>query len=655
MALFGRTDAGPLAEGLAAGGLALLAVLLGILGWKGKDRPARCLLASCATAVLVLASSHALAALEVQMPGLKDLAGHGWPAAVLTLLAGLPGWLAARSVSGTVATDGTGDRHPEPDQGRREKLEALGLLAGGIAHDFNNLLGAMKGNLELARMDLCPEGSSDTAFSTAEELSACSAAHFQTLEQLVSRAATLVAQVLAFDGTGTFQIQALDLNLQVEEMIQILQASLSRRVTLRLEAASGLPPMEGDAAQLNQIILNLVLNAAEAMDPQGGDIIIRTGLATLTREDLERQYRGQGMEPGAHLLLEVSDTGQGIPPEIQERIFEPFFTTKFTGRGLGLSAVQGILRSHQGGLRILSEAGKGTTFTILLPASPGARAAVRPPAGPSVEFRGTGTVLVVDDEAPLRLAAVAALRSMGFDTLEAGDGIEALRAFEANRDRVVLVLMDLAMPRMGGEEAYLDLRRAGAMVPILLSSGFGREDALRRFRGKLLAGFLQKPYSFQALAGAVRGALGAGQDGAGPAYAKRRPIDWVPEFETGHPVIDAQHQEILRAFNKVVSSTGTGSGAVREDLAHLIELTVAHFGVEEALMANADDIGLSDHRMVHARLTRQLQELAGKVSRGETTLGPPVFDFMEEWLLCHIRLEDMELVRWLKAGGERDR
>ena len=122
MALFGRTDAGPLAEGLAAGGLALLAVLLGILGWKGKDRPARCLLASCATAVLVLASSHALAALEVQMPGLKDLAGHGWPAAVLTLLAGLPGWLAARSVSGTVATDGTGDRHPEPDQGRREKL-----------------------------------------------------------------------------------------------------------------------------------------------------------------------------------------------------------------------------------------------------------------------------------------------------------------------------------------------------------------------------------------------------------------------------------------------------------------------------------------------------------------------------------------------------
>ena len=174
-----------------------------------------------------------------------------------------------------------------------------------------------------------------------------------------------------------------------------------------------------------------------------------------------------------------------------------------TGRGLGLSAVQGILRSHQGGLRVLSEAGKGTTFTILVPASTGARAGGHPPVRPAGEFRGTGTVLVVDDEAPPRLVAVAALRRMGFDTIEAGDGAEALQAFEANRDRVVLILMDLAMPRMDGEAAYLNLRRAGAMVPILLSSGFGREDALRRFRGKLLAGFLQKPYTFQALADAI--------------------------------------------------------------------------------------------------------------------------------------------------------
>ena len=765
MELFGGAHAVPLADGLAAGGLAILAVLLGILGWKGEDRPARHLLASCATAALVLASSRALAALGAQPPGLAWLAGHGWLAATLTLLAGLPGWLAIRPGSGTaaphahaelrlegliqrapvasackgldgqllllnrraealagrspvatpdpqlgecfsadqvsqarawndsvlargeeaqreeslvlpgigrrdflmqgfplldaagrcrglgvIATDVTDCKHRELARGKRQKLEALGLLAGGIAHDFNNLLAAMKGNLELARLDLCPEGGSAPACASVAEMRACSAAYVQTLENLVGRATHQVAQVLAYAGGGKSQVQTLDLNSQVEEMTRILQASLSRRVTLRLDTTPGLPPTEGDPTQINQIIMNLVLNAAEAMEPQGGAITLRTGLATLTREDLEDRYQRQAMEPGAHLVLEVADTGPGIPPELQEVIFEPFFTTKFTGRGLGLSAVQGILRSHQGGLRVFSEAGKGTTFSILLPAAAGARAAGRAPVPASGTFQGSGTVLVVDDEAPLRQVAVAALRRMGFDTVEAGDGFEAMQAFEANRDRVVLILMDLAMPRMGGEEAYLNLRRAGATVPILLSSGFGQEDSLRRFRGKLLAGYLQKPYTFQALAAAVRGVLGAGEDCAG-ASAARKPIAWVPEFETGHPVIDAQHQEILGAFNQVVAATEAGSGEVLEALAHLIELTVAHFRMEEALMANADAVGLNDHRQVHARLTRQLQELAGKLSRGETALGPPIFDFMEEWLLCHIHFEDMDLVRWLKAGG----
>ena len=421
IAFFGRGNPGPWVDGLAAGGLALLAVLLGILGWRGKNRSVRCLLTSSATVALVLASSQALAAMGAGTPGLESLAGHGWLAAVLVFLAGLPGWLASRSDSetlaqlerfirdapvaiackgldgtllrlnrkaevlvgrspaatpgqqlgecfsadqitrahacedrvtargeevqmeeslllpgagrrdfllqefplldtmgrcqglGVFATDVTECKHRELDHGKRQKLEALGLLAGGIAHDFNNLLGAMKGNLELARLDVCPDGSPAPA-ATAAEMSARAAACFQTLEQLVARATAQVAQILAYAGKGKFQCQILDLNRQVEEMTRILQASLSRRVTLRLEATPGLPALEGDAAQVNQIIMNLILNAAEAMEPRGGHITIRTGLATLTQEDLENQYPGQALEPGAHLVLEVSDTGPGIPP-----------------------------------------------------------------------------------------------------------------------------------------------------------------------------------------------------------------------------------------------------------------------------------------------------------------------------------------------------
>jgi hemerythrin-like metal-binding protein/PAS domain S-box-containing protein len=554
---------------------------------------------------------------------------------------------------GVIATDVTERKHQELAQRQRQKLESLGLLAGGIAHDFNNLLGAMLGNLELARMDLCPE----PGFALVVEPNVSAAAHLQILEELVTRAATLVAQILAYSGKGKFQIQVLDLNLQVEEMSRILRASLTRRSTLSLETTPDLPPMEGDPGQVNQVIMNLILNASEAMEPHGGVITIRTGLATLTPEEIDQQFPGQALQPGDHLLLEVSDLGPGIAPEVQDRIFEPFFTTKFTGRGLGLSAVHGILRSHQGGVQVLSEAGRGTTFRVLLPASASTRIAKTAAAGSTrhpAEFRGMGTVLVVDDEPPLRAVTVAALRRLGFGILEAGDGLEALRVFEANRDGIVLVLMDLTMPRMDGEDAYHHLRRAGAIVPVILSSGFGQEEAFSRFRGKGLAGFLPKPYRFQTLVDILSRALGPGRPAQGPQPG-RDPLTLLPECVTGHPTLDAQHAGLVDAFNQLLAlaETGGASPAVAEALTRFIDLTVAHFSLQEALMTATGDPTLREQQLVHAQLTRVLQELAGRLSRAESPLGPPVFDFLGDWLLSQIQEEDLVLVSRLAAAGRR--
>jgi PAS domain S-box-containing protein len=221
---------------------------------------------------------------------------------------------------GAIATDITERKQDEQAHIQRQKLESLGLLAGGIAHDFNNLLGAMIGNLESARLELGPVGQAST--------------QLQAQEKLITRASSLVAQILAYAGKGKIQVKRMDLNLQVEEMTRLLQSSLSGKGTLRWEPNPDLPPMEGDVGQINQVIMNLVLNATEAVDPQRGLITVRTANETLTQADIKKRYQGQALNPGPHLVLEVSDNGPGMPHEVQARIFDPFFTTKFTGRGL---------------------------------------------------------------------------------------------------------------------------------------------------------------------------------------------------------------------------------------------------------------------------------------------------------------------------------
>ena len=532
---------------------------------------------------------------------------------------------------GVIGTDITERKLAEQAHLQHQKLESIGLLAGGIAHDFNNLLGAMSGHMELARLETAPD--------------AAVLAHLSTLEELIARAASLVAQILAYAGKGKFQVQTLDLNAEVEGMLRLLGATLSRNATIRWVPAPGLPGLEGDMAQIQQVIMNLVLNASDAVAGQGGTITLRTHLEHLTREVIDRHYPGQPLKPGPHLVLEVADDGPGMSPQVKERIFDPFYTTKFTGRGLGLSAVQGILRSHGGGVRVLTEAGRGTTFRLLFPALISAKPApFLEPVGLGA-YHGTGTVLLVEDEDALRAVAKALLIRLGFEVLEGRDGLEALQAFHAHRAQIRLILMDLTMPRMDGKEAYRELRRAGARAPILLCSGFGAEEALQGFRGQGLAGFVQKPYRFNVLLDAVRRALGEA-DGEGVRRSSQ-PVAWVPEFETGHRGIDARHRELVDRYNRLVSAHAEGKAAALEALGSLVDATVDHFSYEEGLMSKVDYDQAADHRAIHAHLTGQVRELAEELRSGKAELSQDLMDYLEGWLFCHIQFEDRHLAQHL--------
>jgi len=628
---------------LAAAGSAVtflvLAGLLGVLGWRRAGPVPRRILAWAGAAALGFALAFALEAGGLRAPALRPLAA----------LAGLvAAWLGFRAVRPREAAP-----ELEPPAGgppatcleaglQHQRLESLGLLAGGIAHDFNNLLGAMVGNVELFRLEMGPGGPGESRLGT--------------MEQLLDRAACLVEQILACAGKGGFQLQALDLNRQVEEMIRVLRACLGRNVSLRWEPAPGLPPMAGNPAQIQQLVMNLVLNAWEAVEPAGGVILIRTGSQRLTREELDQALPGQALKPGLLLTLEVADDGPGMAPEVQARIFEPFFSTKAAGRGLGLAAVQGILRSHQGGIEVVSAAGAGASFKLLFPAAlaPAPVDLRRPLAAAQAAVPGSGTILVVDDEDELRAVAVAALGRLGFQTLEARDGLEALQVYQANQEQVRLVLMDLTMPRMDGEEAYQELRRAGSRVPVILSSGFDQGTALQRFRGRGLAGFLSKPYRLQELEATVRNSLegrrGRTRRWGDPCGAG---IAWIPEFETGHPLMDAQHRGLVLAFNRLAALAERASGPEETGraLGQLLYASLTHFGVEENLMQAGAYPGAGAHQALHARLTCQIQDLARQFREGRSTLTPEVLDFLEDWLLCHIRFEDAQLARYLLVKG----
>jgi two-component system cell cycle sensor histidine kinase/response regulator CckA len=375
---------------------------------------------------------------------------------------------------------------------RAAKDESLSVLAGGVAHDFNNLLVAMLGHSSLALAKLPPE-------SPAR-------ASIEKIVQAAERAADLTRQMLAYSGKGHFEVRPLDLNRLIGENLHLFAAGLPKLVHLVPQLEDDIPRVKADIGQIQQVVMNLVLNAAEAIGDQGGQVTVRTGVQTLSEDDGHYSHLTRvPLQPGTYALLEVQDDGRGMDALTLARIFDPFFTTKFTGRGLGLAAVLGIVRGHGGGISVASEPGRGTTFKLLFPAC-GAEP-TEPVSTPAGEPRAWGFVLVIDDEAMVRDAVLPMLESQGFQVLMAPSGAEGVEVYRAYRHHVRLVLLDLSMPGPGGLETFKLLRDLDPSVRVILSSGYNEVEATRTFAGKGLAGFLQKPYDVATLGTCLRRTL----------------------------------------------------------------------------------------------------------------------------------------------------
>jgi PAS domain S-box-containing protein len=376
-----------------------------------------------------------------------------------------------------------------------QKLESLGVLAGGIAHDFNNLLVGILGNASLALADLTPDSPLYEAM--------------QGIETAALRAGELTNQMLAYSGKGRFVVEMVDMNALVAEMANLLEASISKKARLELDLDPQLPAVEGDASQLRQVVMNLITNASDALGDEGGSIRLRTQRVPNASEIPLRSRIEEPMAPGPAVLLEVVDTGRGMDEATAQRIFDPFFTTKFTGRGLGLAAALGIVRGHRGAIDVRSGVEAGTSFRILLPAGePRTTLPEQVPAcAPREAVRAQGTVLVADDEEVVLAMARRILEQAGFEVITARDGREAVDVFRRWGDRIAVVLLDLTMPRLSGEEALRLLRDECPDVPVVLTSGYAESEIATRFEGVPLEGFLQKPFRPAELVDRIRAAL----------------------------------------------------------------------------------------------------------------------------------------------------
>jgi two-component system cell cycle sensor histidine kinase/response regulator CckA len=373
-----------------------------------------------------------------------------------------------------------------------QKLESLGVLAGGIAHDFNNLLVGILGNASLA-LDVL--GNAQVQPMLQEVITAS------------ERAARLTRQLLAYAGKERLQIEPSDVNRLITEITPLLRTSIPKTVHLKLDLQENLPYVEGDQAQLQQVIMNLLINAAEAIpEGQPGLVTIITGARRVTGDDQTHSIIPLERVDEDYVTLSFIDTGMGMTADVRGKIFDPFFTTKFAGRGLGLSAVLGIVRAHRGTLTLQSVPGQGTTFCVLLPAT---HVAPRPEAKKNAisSDRAVGTVLVVDDEETVRMVAKRALEHRGYHVVTAENGEQAIEILSSHPD-IAAVVLDLAMPVMTGDQAAVLLRNQRPGLPIILSSGYPESEATRRFAGHGVTAFLQKPYTAHSLAEKVANVVG---------------------------------------------------------------------------------------------------------------------------------------------------
>jgi PAS domain S-box-containing protein len=368
-----------------------------------------------------------------------------------------------------------------------QKLESLGVLAGGIAHDFNNLLAGIMGNAELA-------------LQHPDEGKEC----LGTVITTSKRAGELCQRLLAYSGRGKIVVQPHDLSGIVREMGDMLALPVSNQARLDYEIASDLPSIEGDATQIRQVILNIVTNAAESIEHPPGVISVTTGVMSVDESVTEDPALYGELELRPHIYFEVTDTGCGMDRHMQERMFDPFYSTKFSGRGLGLAAVLGIMRSHSGGIRVKSEVGEGTSIRLLFPASAKPVPLSVGSTKSNGDWRGEGTVLVVDDESVIREYVTVVLRRKGFEVVTAEDGAQAVLEFRKHVNELVAVVLDLTMPNMDGAEAHREMLQIREGLPVIVISGFSETEATNSFTDTSLAGFIQKPFQAEELLEALK-------------------------------------------------------------------------------------------------------------------------------------------------------
>ena len=389
-----------------------------------------------------------------------------------------------------VLRDVTQETQLERQVQQLQRLEAIGRLAGGVAHDFNNLLAGILGHAELLRLASQPGDPVARAVDV--------------IEAAAQRAAQLTAQLLGFARQGRTQTVTVDINQTIQEVVDLLGRTIDKSITVHRRLAAEAPLTSGDPAQMQQVVLNLAINARDAM-PEGGELTFAT-----EEVELDPIFCSQhaGLQPGPYVVVTVADTGCGIPEEVRGRIFEPFVTTKEPGEGtgMGLAMVYGIVKNHGGAVTVYSEVGRGTTFHIYLPAA-SVEADEGPPDWEPAPVVGAGRILVVDDEDVVRNVVAAMLRHLGYDVVTAADGQEAVEYYQQRRDGIDLVLVDMMMPRMGGRDCFRALRDLDPAVRVVISSGYGLDGAIEGLLSDGVLGFVQKPYRVRQLSEVVAEAL----------------------------------------------------------------------------------------------------------------------------------------------------
>ncbi len=361
-----------------------------------------------------------------------------------------------------------------------QKLESLGVLAGGIAHDFNNILAIIIGYCSLIKLN----------YGTAEK-------NIPIIESAAERAAVLCRQMMAYAGKAQLTKTRINLVEKVEEIVSMLKVTLPQNSVIKTDLSPEIPLIEADASQLGQVVMNLIINASEAIGTEQGKVGVSLNRIKITAGKAIKDYNGKPIAPGEYVCLEVTDDGCGMSEETKWRIFEPFYTTKFTGRGLGMSAVLGIVISHGGALQLFSQPDQGTTFKVYLPVQVSETAVdeVLTASKPVDQWRGSGTVLIAEDEDSIRHMARNFLEMFGFTVLEASNGKEALEIYQKNAAEITLVLTDMGMPVMDGYELFHKLKNLDPELPIIVSSGYGDAEVSERIGSDNIAGIISKPYN----------------------------------------------------------------------------------------------------------------------------------------------------------------